>query len=115
MTQIGYSAAMMTRDIPPAPDLTEGWRQGRPGYPSRGPKLGPAWTYCWTRLHETGEWMDGRELATAAAEKIGLKDTTVAQLLTRMATAGKIDRDHRPVSSGRGPRTRSFYKAKADA
>ena len=106
---------MQTEHIPPAPDLTEGWRQGRPGYPSRGKKLGPAWAYCWTELHRSEEWTDGRELATEAAERFDLKEATVAQLLTRMATAGLIARDHRQVPSSRGPRTRSFYRIKAGA
>lgn len=111
---MSYSARMTTKDIPPAPDLTEGWRQGRPGYPSRGPKLGPAWAWCWEKLHETGDWMDGRELATEAAAKVGLQEISVSQLLVRMATAEKIDRTHRMVVGKRGPRRRSFYRIKED-
>jgi hypothetical protein len=112
---MGYSAAMMTKDIPPAPDLTEGWRKGREGYPSRGPKLGPAWAWCWTELHRTEEWHDGRLLAGEAAKLFDLKEATVSQLLTRMATAGKIEREHRAVATGRGPRQRTFYRIKTDA
>ena len=104
---------MMTQEaIPPAPDLTEGYMEGKPGYPSRGAKLGPAWRYAWTRLHEVQDWLDGRELAAEAAQRYGLKEATVAQLLTRMASAGHIAREHRPVNSGRGPRNRSFYRIK---
>lgn len=109
---MSYSARMMTRDIPPAPDLTEGWRQGRAGYPSRGPKLGPAWAWCWEQLHNSHDWQDGVELAAQAAERFELKPATVTQLLTRMATANLIDRQHRQVPSGRGPRSRSFYRIK---
>lgn len=91
-----------------APDL-------KPGYPSRGSKLGPAWNALWAELQAASQkpdpFMDGIELAGRVAPDYGLAPSTLIALLTRMATGGILARDSRPVMSGRGARQRTFYGA----
>jgi len=91
-----------------APDLT-------PGYPSKGPRLGPAWQKAWAVLRsntDTDTWTDGRELAETVARETGLSVNTLVALLTRMASAGKLDRTHRTVKGSRGTRRRTHYMIK---
>lgn len=101
---VGYSLAMSTVT---APDLT-------PGYPSKGPKLGPAWTALYTALHSaalTSEpFMDGQKLAASIASDYGLADATLVALLSRAAKAGILDREGRQVMTNRGVRTRTHYR-----
>jgi hypothetical protein len=94
---------MMTKT---APDLT-------PGYPSKGPQIGPAWIDIWRALGRAGdEYQDGTELAAKYAAKYDLAPATLVALISRAAKAGFLEKELRSVDSGRGPRTRSFYRIK---
>jgi hypothetical protein len=86
-----------------APDLT-------PGYPSNGEKVGPAWNEAYGRIAAAPDWLDGVQLADDLAEKYDLNPKTLVALFTRMATAGHLQRTHRAVKTGRGPRRRTHYK-----
>ncbi len=102
LTSIGYSDGM-TNTL--APDIT-------PGYPSKGAKLGPAWSLIWSRLRDRpDEFLDGRVLAAEVAADQGLAESTLVALISRAAQAGLLDRDPRPVrSENRGMRTRTHYR-----
>ena len=97
-----------------APDIPNPtWPNG--GYPSKGKKLGPAWEAIWRRLSRTpGEFLDGRELATKVAERHDLSPNTLVAVLSRAAAAGLLDKEGRSVQTGRGPRTRTFYRIHRD-
>lgn len=104
MTYSGY----MTDTTLTAPDIT-------PGYPSKGTRVGPAWTEMWTRLKGANDWVDGTELAADVAEDPGngrgtMSPETLLHLLRRAATAGHLEKQTRTVDGGRGPRRRSFYR-----
>lgn len=105
---MGYSGPMETVT---APDLT-------PGYPSRGPKLGPAWTALWSHLltasRTSDPFLDGQELSTEVAPDYGLAPSTLVALLSRAAKAGVLTREGRPVQTSRGTRTRTWYKVPSD-
>lgn len=105
---MGYSVAMSTVT---APDLT-------PGYPSAGPKLGPAWTALYNALVDAARtsdpFLDGQELSASIAPDYGLADATLVALLSRAAKAGVLAREGRPVRTGRGMRTRTHYRVTAD-
>lgn len=97
---VGYSLGMTTKT---APDIT-------PGYPSKGPMLGPAWSAIWRDLSRSEDALDGRELAQKVAVKHGLATSTLVALISRAAKAGLLTREPRPVTTGRGQRTRTFYR-----
>lgn len=81
------------------------------GYPSPTRRLGKAWAFAWTKLTSAdGEFLDGTELAAVAARKAGLEASTIISFLTRAATAGVLEREHRTVAGKRGPRRRTFYR-----
>lgn len=88
-----------------APDLSE-------GYPSTWKrKLGPCWQQLWDTMSASpGEFLDGRELADEVAHQHRLAPSTVVAFLSRAAKAGLLDREPRQVMSGRGYRTRTFYR-----
>jgi hypothetical protein len=91
---------MTTKTVP---DIT-------PGYPSNGAKLGPAWSAIWRALARADDALDGRELAAKVAPKYELAPATLVALISRAAKAGLLDREPRPVITGRGTRTRTFYR-----
>jgi hypothetical protein len=86
----------------------------RGGYPTKGKKLGPAWRDLWKRLDkalEAGDgFLDGRELADKVAPKHDLAPGTLVALLSRAAKAGILAKTHKPVTTGRGRRDRTFYR-----
>lgn len=87
-----------------APDLT-------PGYPSRGARLGPAWTEAWSVMTETpGEWHDGRTLWVDIAARHGLSPETLRGLIFRMAKAGHLESETRQMVTPRGPRSRTHFR-----
>jgi hypothetical protein len=88
-----------------APDLT-------PGYPSKGPRLGPAWADIWRALARVpDDFQDGYPIATRVAEKHGLSPSTLIGLIKRAATAGLLDREPKMVNTGkRGNRARTHYR-----
>jgi hypothetical protein len=86
-----------------APDIT-------PGYPSKGRKLGPAWVSIWQQLSQAEDALDGRELAEDISGQHDLAPATLVGLIQRAAQAGILNREPREVASGRGPRTRTFYR-----
>lgn len=80
-------------------------------YPNPETPLGRAWATAWAELTRAGgDLVDGSVLAELAAEIHGLKPVTVSGLLTRAATAGLLERQHKTVDGTRGPRTRTFYR-----
>lgn len=102
-TFVDYSTDMETKRTPTAPDIT-------PGYPSKGKKLGPAWDAMWQKLTESGEFIEGRELAEEVAPGFGLEPATLVALISRAAQAGLLDKDLQDVEGARGMRSRSFYR-----
>lgn len=80
------------------------------GYPNPTRRLGRAWADMWTTLTTSGDFTDGTVLVEKAAEKSGLQETTLISFLTRAATAGVLEREHRTVDGTRGPRKRTFYR-----
>ena len=87
-----------------APDLS-------PGYPSKGTKLGPAWSETWARMSEReGEWFDGRTLTEEIAPKHGLSPLTMRGLLFRMAAGGVIESEPKKVKTKMGIRTRTAFR-----
>lgn len=86
-----------------APDIT-------PGYPSNGAKLGPAWASMWRKLRMSDDALDGRELSERVAAQHDLAPATLVALISRAAKAGLLTREPRPVVTGRGQRTRTFYR-----
>lgn len=103
---VSYSYCM---EITKAPDLT-------PGYPSKGRKLGPAWSVIWTELQHAAlqddPFQEGREMADRIAPDYGLAPATLVALLSRAARAGLLDVTSRPVHATRGYRMRTFYRAR---
>ena len=81
-------------------------------YPGNGKKIGPAWRAVWAELGQADDYLDGRELAVKYAAPNGLMPSTLVALISRAAQAGLLERELRPVTSGRGPRNRSFYRIK---
>jgi hypothetical protein len=106
---VGYSNGMNTIMIPEkAPEISAGYPGPRRQY--------PAWQAAWDILRAApAEYVDGRELAERSVEVAGgqIEPVTMTGILTRAANAGLLERDHRPVKSGRGMRTRTFYRIKA--
>lgn len=113
---VSYSVPMTTSE---APDLT-------PGYPSKGPRLGPAWRDAWAHLRASPEeWVDAWALADELAPAHDLEQLSIVQLLSRMATGGILERERRPVSTTitrtqagkattrEGVRLRSHYRINA--
>jgi hypothetical protein len=101
---VGYSTVMTTKT---APDIT-------PGYPSKGAALGPAWASIWRTLSAADDALDGRLLAEKHARQHQLAESTLVALISRAAKAGLLTREPRPVSTGRGQRTRTFYRINED-
>lgn len=97
-----YSLGMETKT---APDLT-------PGYPSRGAKIGPAWSAVWAELSKTpGEWRDGRALWLDIAPRYGLSHETLRALMFRMAgEGGHLERESRQVTTARGRRNHTHFR-----
>jgi hypothetical protein len=87
-----------------APDLTA-------GYPSKGARLGPAWSEAWAELIKyPGEWRDGKELWTAVAERHNLHPDTLRGLMFRMASAGHLESESRQVITPKGKRNRTQFR-----
>ena len=112
---MSYSQPMET--VIGVPDIS-------PGYPSKGKKLGPAWSTMWTVLAESGtEFQDGKELAIETAKRYKLVPATLQAVLARAAVAGLLDREIRPVGTSvrkagaravyAGYRSRVHYRIKA--
>lgn len=93
-----------------APDIPNpAWPKG--GYPSKGKRLGPAWDAIWRALERSPVTpLDGKELADKVAAKTELAPATLVALLSRAAAAGILTKEGREVQTGRGPRTRMFYR-----
>lgn len=103
-----------------APDLT-------PGYPSKGPRLGPVWKDVWMYLQASPEkWQDAWTLADRLAPKYDLEPLSIVQLMSRMATGKILEREKRPVqttitrtqngkvTTRNGLRLRSHYRINAE-
>jgi hypothetical protein len=89
-----------------APDLS-------PGYPSRGAKIGPAWTAVWAELSKSpGEWRDGRVLWMDIAPRYGLASETLRALMFRMASGGILESESRQVQTARGKRSHTHFRIK---
>ena len=106
-----------TAHAPPAADQAEAPFIPIPnyptGYPARTKRAGKAWQHAYDAMLATpAEFLDGVELAEKAAKSVRphLSRETVISLLTRAATAELLERQHKPVMTGRGPRTRTFYR-----
>lgn len=84
------------------------------GYPTKGKRLGPAWTSLWKELQGAGEGLDGKELTDKVAGKAGLAPATLVNLLGRAARAGLLTKEFRPVVTTRGIRQRAFYRIKQE-
>lgn len=82
----------------------------RGGYPTGGAKLGPAWAEIWKRLSNADDYLDGRILADKVALRHDLAPATLVALLSRAAKADVLAKELRPVKSGRGTRSRTFYR-----
>ncbi len=96
-----YSPGMETKN---APDLTE-------GYPSRGTKIGPAWSEAWSVLTRyPGEWREGQELWLEIAPKHGLRPDTLRALMFRMAQAGHLESKSVQVITSKGKRNRTQFR-----
>lgn len=95
---------MTTKTVP---DIT-------PGYPSKGAALGPAWAQIWRALSRSEDALDGRELAAQVAPRHGLAPATLVALISRAAKADLLTREPRAVTTGRGRRTRTFYRINPD-
>lgn len=117
MSHLGYSVPMKTIE---APDLT-------PGYPSKGPRLGPVWKDVWAELQASPEeWKDAWAVAQRLAPKHDLEPLSIVQLMSRMATGNILEREKRPVQTtitrtqgGKvttrdGLRLRSHYRINAE-
>jgi len=104
---VGYSMAMTVKtDAPDIPNPA--WPNG--GYPTKGKKLGPAWSAIWRKLNRANDYLDGRELADDIAPKHDLMASTLVALLSRAAKAGVLEKEQRHVQSTRGLRRRTFYR-----
>lgn len=79
-------------------------------YPDPTTKLGQAWALAWQELRTAPDFLDGTELAARAAEPIGLSPNTMLGVFSRMANAGILAKERRPVVGTRGPRPRTFYR-----
>ena len=114
---MGYSVPMITAE---APDLT-------PGYPSKGPRLGPVWKDVWAELSASPEeWKDAWAVADRLAPKCDLQPLSIVQLMSRMATGRILLRERRPVTTTitrtqngnvttrEGLRSRSHYRINPD-
>ncbi len=87
-----------------APDLT-------PDYPSKGERLGPAWSEAFAALASNpGVWVDGATLWTEVAERHNLSPLTLRGLMFRMAKAGHLESEPRQVDTGAGKRTRTHFR-----
>jgi hypothetical protein len=96
-----YSLGMETLT---APDFSR-------GYPSKGARLGPAWTEVFNALASTpGEWRDGTALWTEVAENHGLSAVTVRGLMFRAASLGLLESERRKMDTGKGIRTRTHFR-----
>jgi hypothetical protein len=90
-------------------------------YPAPGTRLGQGWAALWAELAKASRrvdpYLDGRELAEELAPAHDLNPSTLVALLSRMAKGGILEREGRPVQTGRGSRNRTHYRipAKADA
>jgi len=91
-----------------APDLS-------PGYPSQGPRIGPAWREAWATLSaDPSAWHDGQALWRAVAEAHALSPETVRALLFRMATpGGPLERVSRQVQTNKGRRSRTHFRIRS--
>lgn len=114
---MSYSVPMITSE---APDLT-------PGYPSKGPRLGPVWKDVWAELQASpDEWKDAWAVADRLAPRYDLEPLSIVQLMSRMATGGILLREKRPVettitrtqngnvTTRPGMRLRSHYRINAE-
>lgn len=63
---------------------------------AKGGKGAQAWQYVWDHLSTT-EWISGTDLAQEAADKFGLKLTSMVELLSRMRTVGALDQNMLPI------------------
>lgn len=87
-----------------APDLT-------PGYPSKGPRVGPAWAAVWSELTKTpGEWRDGHALWMDTAPRYQLSTETLRALMFRMAAGGILESKSVQVPTNRGKRNHTHFR-----
>lgn len=80
-------------------------------YPDPETDLGKGWALAWRELVAAGpEYLDGVELALRTSLDADLKPSTMVTLFTRAATAGVLERTHRPTKTTRGMRQRTWYR-----
>lgn len=88
-----------------APDIPNpAYPQG--GYPSKGRKLGPAWTRMWSLLDKALVPLDGTELAETVAVEMDLAPATLVAVLGRAAKAGLLVKEPKDVKIERGSAAR---------
>ena len=87
-------------------------RRGR-AYPDKGTRLALAWDMAWDRIRRSGtEYVDGSALAVAVHEATGVHPDTTKNLLNSARNVGLLEHTYRKVEiPGRGPRTRTHYRA----
>ncbi len=104
----------MTTTYTTAPDIPNpAYPKG--GYPTKGKRLGPAWTTLWRALERAEDGLDGKELTDKVAKKSDLAPATLVNLLSRAARAGLLSKEFRTVETTRGKRQRAFYRINRDA
>lgn len=76
------------------PETEQGAPDWKPGFPSMGESIGPAWAAMWGELAD-GEWHDAFDLAGAGADAGGCLPGTARNLLYPATKAGFIEADSR--------------------
>jgi hypothetical protein len=86
-------------------------RRGR-AYPDPGTRIGAAWERVWTHLAALtpGQFEDCVALADRIAPAASLDPETVKRLMKAARVAGLLDVTYERTDTGRGPRTRAFYR-----
>jgi hypothetical protein len=91
-------------------------RLGR-AYPAPGTRIGAAWEQVWRHLARLtpGQYEDCVALADRIAPATELDPETVKRLMKAARVAGLLDVTYERTATGRGPRTRAFYRIRAGA
>lgn len=84
------------------------------GYPTKGKRLGPAWSALWLALERADDGLDGKELTDKVAKQASLAPATLVNLLSRAARADLLTKEFRTVQTTRGKRNRAFYRINRD-
>lgn len=99
-----YEAPEMTT---PDDDRAPDWK---PGYPSTGERIGPAWAAMWAAMPD-GEWVDAFDLAIVGAEAGGILPGTARNLLFPAAQHGLVEPEARYDEAVK--RWRTWYRRTA--